>query len=391
MIELPRWRLPASPITVWAVEDTTVQVCWGDLPAGEVTATAADTVATLDHHGGPGSVVLGDLPSGSPLTVEISWDGGRRSLPFRTLPPPPGELVARIATVSDLHLGAKHWGFFKTMTERRAGWSGEGGEAAPFRSAHAAITEAQAWGAQQLIVKGDAAHHRRADHFSEVGRLLDGFADLPTLLLPGNHDVDDRGDAPLPDTVGHRRVPYIRDVEFRDLPGIRLIAGDTTIEGAGKGTVSTIGDHMIELAAASDRPVLVATHQQFQRYPITTHWPPGVAAPESTGFIARLGAANPNAVVTSGHTHRNRAHQLGSVLHTEVASTRDWPGVWAGYAVHEGGIRQVVRRIAAPDAIAWHEYSKNAVLGVWQYWSPGRLKDRCLVNCWTEAHRPGRR
>ena len=39
----------------------------------------------------------------------------------------------------------------------------------------------------------------------------------------------------------------------------------------------------------------------------------------------------------------------------EVACAKDYPGVWAEYRVYEGGYTQVVRRISAPDALAWTE------------------------------------
>ena len=67
---------------------------------------------------------------------------------------------------------------------------------------------------------------------------------------------------------------------------------------------------------------------------------------------------------------------------TEVGSPKDYPGTWGGYVVHEGGIRQVVRRIAEPDVIAWTEYTRRAVGGVWGLWSPGSLSDRCWSHTW---------
>jgi hypothetical protein len=87
-------------------------------------------------------------------------------------------------------------------------------------------------------------------------------------------------------------------------------------------------------------------------------------------------------VITSGHTHRHRARRRGPLLLTEVGSPKDYPGTWAGYVVHEGGIRQVVRRVAAPDAIRWTEATKRALFGIWGRWSPGRLEDRCLTHVW---------
>lgn len=379
-------RLPTpfspSPITVWAVEDTTAQICWGRLPAGPVGLRAADSVTEIDHPGGPGSILLEGLPAATNLTATLSWDGGSTQLSLTTLTPPPGALIARVATVSDLHIGATRWGFLKTMTEDRAGLAGRfGPESAAFRCARAAIDEARAWGAERVVIKGDAAHHRVPDHFVELGRLVDGFPDVPMSLMPGNHDVDSRSGMRLPDTVGERQLRYIRGVEVHDLPVLRLILTDTTIEGSGIGTLDHVVSPVLDAVRSATTPVLVMTHQQLQPHRILTTYPPGIAPPGSTEFLTDLAAITEDAMVTSGHTHRNRAHRT-PVLHTEVASTRDWPGVWAGYAIHEGGIRQVVRRIGAPEAISWHEYSKNAVFGLWEQWAPGTLTDRCLTHAW---------
>jgi hypothetical protein len=99
-------------------------------------------------------------------------------------------------------------------------------------------------------------------------------------------------------------------------------------------------------------------------------------------LLHTIHAANPDTIVASGHTHRHRRHQFGSVVAAEVGSTKDYPGTWAGYVVHEGGIRQVVRRVAAPHCIAWTESTRNAVGGVWGRWSPGLRSHRCFVHRW---------
>jgi hypothetical protein len=67
---------------------------------------------------------------------------------------------------------------------------------------------------------------------------------------------------------------------------------------------------------------------------------------------------------------------------TEVASTKDHPGVWAGYAVYEGGIIQVVRRILHPDAMGWTELTRRAAGGAWGPYASGRLSDRCFTHVW---------
>jgi 3',5'-cyclic-AMP phosphodiesterase len=375
-------RLPlrASPLQVWAVEDTSLQVTWGELAPGPVTVEAADVGASVDHGGGPGSVVLAGLPAGAEVQVRVSWEGGEQVLTSCTLSPPPGELLARIATVSDLHLGAERWGFLRTMGEHPT----LGRDPHPSRCARAALDEAAAWGADLLVMKGDLVHHRVPDHYRQADDLVDSVPELALLVLPGNHDVDDRSTMALPPTLGRRRVPVVRDVAHVDLPGIRIVGGDTTIPGQGPGTLRRIGATLLERAAEADTPVLLTLHHQPQHYRVTTHWPPGIGAAEARPFLDRLAHIAPRTFVTAGHTHRNRARRHGPLPVTEVASVKDWPGVWAGYAVHEGGIRQVVRRIGHPEAITWTEYSRHAVLGLWDRWSPGRLHHRCLTHRWPD-------
>jgi hypothetical protein len=70
------------------------------------------------------------------------------------------------------------------------------------------------------------------------------------------------------------------------------------------------------------------------------------------------------------------------LLVSEVGSTKDFPGVWGGYAVHEGGIVQTVRRTLAPDAMEWTEYTRRAVGGFWGVWAFGSLSDRCVSHTW---------
>jgi 3',5'-cyclic AMP phosphodiesterase CpdA len=319
--------------------------------------------------------IEGLLP-GAEHQVVVRAASGSVDVNVATPVPPPGAELYRFATISDLHLGSDHFGFFKQMTDRI-----DDPEPFALRSARSAVEAAVAWGAEHLVIKGDVAHHGRDEDFDQVGELIDGFPDLPVTLLPGNHDVDQE-EVGLPDHVGKRRTPYERDVSHLDRPGVRLVMGDTTITGAGTGTLERVGERLLDAAATSDRGVVLLIHQQLQRSDPVRYWPPGIPRREAEGFLDRLASARPDAVVTSGHTHRNRARHHGTVLITEVASTHHWPGVWAGYAVHEGGVRQVVRRIGGRRIIGWHEYSKNATLSVWQRYAQGRLDQRCLTHHW---------
>jgi hypothetical protein len=82
-------------------------------------------------------------------------------------------------------------------------------------------------------------------------------------------------------------------------------------------------------------------------------------------------------MISSGHTHRHRRRHVGPLVLTEVGSPKDYPGTWAGYVVHEGGIRQVVRRVSGAGLLRWTDYTAGAAVGLWGLWSPGLLGHRC--------------
>ena len=137
------WLSP-SPPQVWAVEDTAVQITWGDMAAGPVAAVCEDRQTTVEHGGGPGSLILDGLDADRQLTVELTWSGGSVSLQATTVPSPPGPPLSRFATISDLHLGAQRWGALKTMNESKMGGFASNrasGLAHPYRCARAAISD----------------------------------------------------------------------------------------------------------------------------------------------------------------------------------------------------------------------------------------------------------
>ena len=385
--------LPSSKPEVWATGDTSIQVTWGNLGPGKITTHCSPAAPTVvaDHGGGPGAVTINGLEPGTsytvrldlaPLNPSLRHQARRVDLTATTLTPPPGELLSRVATISDMHIGARHWGLLKQMFDNNA----ELPDPFPLRCARSAFDEIRAWQPDLVVVKGDATHHQDIDHFEAVGQLFDAYADLEMIMIPGNHEVDEEGynlSPVVPATLGERELPIIRTAEHRDLPGLRVVAADTTVEGAGKGTLSQTGDQTVDLVAQADGPYLVAIHHHLQRYPFPTYYPLGIPAPSSTSFLERLAQINPNGFVTSGHTHRNRTRHHENIPVTEVASTRDWPGVWAGYSVYEGGISQCVWRTPHPDAISWHEYSRTALLCHWQRWSSGTREQRCFTHRWT--------
>src|SRR5205085_3367589 len=223
----------------------------------------------------------------------------------------------------------------------------------------------------------------RTSQFDTVGRLLASLP-VPVETVPGNHDrwawSADMWDAMADHGIIMKREPWCRD-----LPGIRLVMGLSAVPVRKWGAIDAEQRAaLVALAGSAPGPAFVALHHYPQRFNRPNVYPPGIAARDARPLLDELGAANPAVVVSSGHTHRNRRHFHGRVVVTEIGSTKDYPGGWAGYAVHEGGIRQVVRRVARPDCIAWTERTRWALGCIWGEWSPGPRSHRCFTHAWPQ-------
>ena len=274
-----------------------------------------------------------------------------------TLAMPPGAALARVAVVTDTHIGAYGFGHLPRVRSRTAA-------ADCLRSA---LRDAVAWGASVVAVKGDVTDHGTAAHWEEAEEL---FAEcpVPVLLTLGNHDVQ------------RRAVPRdLSSVYVHDVPGLRVVVADSTIGGKHAGLPPV---EALDAVAAADGPALLCFHHQLQRFRVPTMWPPGIPGPLARRFLDEVARANPRTIVTTGHSHRHRVRRHGPLLVAETASTKDHPSTWTGFAVHEGGIRQVARRVTDPAALAWSDRTARSFLGVWGRYSPGRLEDRCYTLAW---------
>jgi predicted phosphodiesterase len=248
----------------------------------------------------------------------------------------------------------------------------------------AALDEACAWGADLVVVKGDLTQEGAPAEWEEAAALLGRVVDagVPVEVIPGNHDRrgDDAAAAERMDAAGVRYT--VGGMACRDLPGLRVLAADVTVRGEHGGLAAPVRDEMVAMAAEAPAGVLVALHQQPQRWKRATHWPPGLPGTDAAALLDGLAAAAPPTLVTSGHTHRHRRRHHGPLVVTEVGSTKDHPGTWAGYVVHDGGIRQVVRRIADPEVLRWTDATRRGYLGVWGRWSAWTLGARCFTHAW---------
>jgi Icc protein len=393
------WRR-AGP-WLFAVEDTAVQVSWPRATTGPLLVDVEGTrveVPVADPDA-PGAFDLDGLAPGA--RVEVVGGTGRGPARARTLAPPPGEELFRFATISDLHIGERSFGMRSTIVERP-----RPEEHHPERSTRAALRELRAWGAAALVVKGDVTHGGKARQWDRFAALIDGV-EIPLVVIPGNHDTGEGPGAlrrlragegptdrqpPLPIAAARARVGLdpAGPVQVLDVPGLRIVAATTSVPGQRAGRLDLVTAEVAERAAEVDTPVFVALHHQLLTLPVPHHPPPGVPANQSQHFLDTLLAANPAAFVTSGHTHRHRRRTHATAVITEVGSPKDFPGTWAGYVVHEGGIRQVVRRVADPDILRWTDRTAAAALGAWGEWSPGTLDARCFSHTWPEKAPTGR-
>ena len=270
-----------------------------------------------------------------------------------------------------MHIGLDEFAFLPTVRDPVRNASEPPSE----RCLRAAVDEARAWGAQLLVVKGDLTEKGT---IAEAQRANAIFGSMPVDVIPGNHEVK-QTEEDISVVFGDSMV---RDVRVRDVPGARLVLFDSTKPRSHMGTYDLHADEVVGAVGETTTPAVLLTHHHPQPLPLPHHWPPGVPSHAAHRFLDRVGRANVRTMMSTGHTHRHRRHQHGPVVITEVGSTQHFPGTWAGYVVHEGGIRQVVRRVAAPDALAWTEATRRAVLGIWGRWSPGRLDDRCFSHAW---------
>jgi Icc protein len=408
-------------LSVFAADDTSVQLCWRASPAaglrvevgdaaiepetspkttlllslyGRVWAPRAGAPApasppwagtrVLDRSwpGGPGGAVVGGLTPGTTYDVVASAEGVPRFLAGRvtTLRPPPGALVYKVAALSDVHVGEKHFGVLGRL------WDGlglsPGAEPYPVRALRAAVCEAAAWGADLYVVKGDLTRLATAAELRDAGCLLTE-APAPVEAVLGNHDnvlgVDMRS------VLASQGLDVGWWPWARDVPGARLVFANTAGSDLGRNRGElppALGQHVAALAGEARTPALVFLHHPPELRPYPTVYPPGLPHRESLALLEALVAAKPGTLISCGHRHRNRRYSFGPLVIAETSSTKDYPGGWAGYKIYEGGVVQFVRRTARPDVIAWTEATRRAMNGQWGRWSPGRLGDRCFSLAW---------
>ena len=180
-------------------------------------------------HSGVAVIELTDLLPATDYEIRISGVGEPVSFTTR---PDVGEVLARFATVSDIHIGLESFGILGRLKDVEKGQT--------LRSATAAIGEAHRWGAGLLAVKGDITQNGTADEWAKAPLLLnEASSDLDVIATAGNHDVKKTRDVEAGEGIATMAAPF-ESVQLRAIPGATVALVDTSINEAGHGQILSL-------------------------------------------------------------------------------------------------------------------------------------------------------
>jgi 3',5'-cyclic-AMP phosphodiesterase len=361
---------PAPRLEVVTAQSDRAQITWawarGDVTVNGVVVGHGDARA--------GSCEVDGLVANSTFSVTC----GELRTTGRTLPVVSGGEVTRIATISDLHIGESGFGYLPRMYEAHPV------EPYPLRAVRAALAEATQWGAELIVIKGDLAHFNLREQYKALAPVL-AQCTVPIVVIAGNHDGGNHHHDDIHEGLSDTDVTIIESVRAFDVGGLNLVILPSMAPHQSAGRVRHRLDDLAT-ALATPRPSLVLTHHHLQLVP--WHIPVATWGPERHRLVSTLVASPGPVVLSAGHSHRNRHHRVHArpggpaVSVTEVGSTKDFPGVWAGYIIGESGLQQVVRRIAEPSVIEWTERCRSMLYGIWGRWALGSLDDRSIDWRW---------
>jgi Icc protein len=333
--------------------------------APELT-TVGDDMAVI--HDGVRVVRLGGLAPGTRHCAE--------GVPFATLPRPPGEQLATVATVNDVHFGEVECGRLTGIDLGPVLTSAPGEPPYPQMMNQAAVAEIAAAAPDLVVVKGDitsGGHPQEYEQFEACYR--PAFGDR-LIVTRGNHDYPRRGPA--------FTCPPVLEAA---VPGAVIAVLDTSAPGVGGGRVSDDQlEWLDELGGRATDPVLVFAHHPCWEEE-AGDWVDASSAiePQGSARLVEVVARRPAlAGYFAGHTHRNRVRRFpasGPVPFAEVACTKDFPGVWAEYRIFEGGVLQITHRTSTAEALRWSEQCRALFAGLYPGYAFGRLEDRCFRVC----------
>ena len=290
--------------------------------------------------------------------LEPDCEQSAGAVTVRTLPRPPGERLATVATVNDVHFGETRCGYLAGLALGPVLSAGPDADPYPQVMNGAAAAEIAALVPDAVVVKGDLTASGTVDEYGQFQRVYGGAFGDRLVVTRGNHD--NQADA--------GGVPAVPPCQAVHLDGVTLAVLDTSRPGRVDGEIDADqAEWLDDLAVRAEGPVMV-----FGHHPLavddprlqTVFGPDAFAAsgltPASAARLADVVVRRPALVgYFAGHTHRNKLRHhpaTGAFPWVEVACVKDFPGSWAEYRVFEGGILQIHRRLSrSPAAIEWSE------------------------------------
>ncbi|MEX0664180.1 MAG: metallophosphoesterase [Acidimicrobiia bacterium] len=334
--------------------------------AREVTTTGAWHVVRVDG-----------LAPDHEYTLDVEGAPATENLPasFRTLACPAGRLLATIATANDVHFGEVECGHLGPPHEDIGPFFSVAPDEPPYPETmnRAVVGEMRALDPDVVVVKGDLTSVGSADEYA-------AFLAMYGTLGDRMHHVRGNHDAMRDPTMAIEDAPYAVELE-----GITLAVLDTVIPGTDGGQLSADQVQWLDdLASETADPVLVFGHHYLWDLASPTRNPHtfGINPDDSEALAGVVTRRENIAGYFAGHTHRNRIRRFPAVRDVpfaEIGCTKDYPGAWAEYRIHQGGYTQVVRRATEPAAFAWAEQTRGMFAGLYTEYALGHLDNRCFT------------
>ena len=299
----------------------------------DITTVADDLIVA--HQAGPSGLVvrLTDLEPGS-----IHHVGAHE---VRTLPRPDGQLLCRIGTVNDLHLGEVECGKIDDDPRGPIQQVAPGEPPHPETMNHAAVTEMLDADLAAVVVKGDLTCDGADDEFALFESYYrDAFGDR-LHVVRGNHDSY------------HGQHMYTGD-EWIDLPGVSVALLDTVRPEHTPGAISAQQLQWLDdLSATADRPVLVMGHHQ-QWISGKRHREYFGLDPDSSDGLTDVAARRQRILAyTAGHTHRHRVRRMACGVPRSRSLCQGLPGNVGRVSRLRRRHHAVVHRMSSPEALGW--------------------------------------
>lgn len=409
---LPVIAGPGLEPEVVTVTDTGFAAWWRTEQAGDTTVvlTALDgpqAGARVEHRLEEDQTVhaarLDGLDPGTTYRYELRTNGlqvnlgtNREADPgtFTTLVRPPGELVARIALLNDIHVGETISGQITSVPVVGSVPPSYTTDDYAYKMLEAGIEELRGRPLDLIIANGDLTDRGRED---EIRRSLAKLRELgvPLLVTRGNHDRRLEGAcASDGDCLRAQAFPQqaVGDATLRSVARVgrhvAVVGLDSADPVSGDGRLD-LGEQPAWLDArltelrGEGRVVIVAFHHPLRPADETT--PPSFSDHVDGGraeILAVLAKHDHVRLCVHGHTHRNNLGfdpGIGQRLpFLENGAMKEYPAGFGLLDVHEGGILRTFHRPVTAFTKTWVRTSAMQISGFHPTVTRGNLASRAF-------------